>query len=122
MSAYLHGTDVLGFGTAPSEQYIVIRFTNLPKLVKDKGGAAGGIVQTVLPTTIANKVYDETLAQMKSEFAKQGIDAEVKITTTPPLGNERPKSELVPGIAIGAGGAAIVYGIFRGISYLLKRS
>ena len=124
MNVYLHGTDVLGAGMIPLAQAggpqpaLVIRVKNAGQLVAKEGGKPGELAFDALPGTITNFMY----AKMRDEFAaklkEQGVNADVQVTTSPPNGPP-PRSEFLPGVAVGAGVTAIAFGlwkIFRGLT------
>lgn len=115
MSSYLIGADVLGaggFGDAAAEQFLVVRVNNVADLVSKKGGRAGGLVFSALPTTITNQVYSEMQKKLAAGLRDEGVDATVTVTSTPPKGGGKLSNDALTGAAIG--------GLAVGAAWLIK--
>lgn len=130
MSDYLLGTDVLGAsGVLPWQgasvdagggPYVTIHVRDIPGLVRAQGGATGALAQNLLPQTIQNKVYGDIQSEIAKAMKAKGVDAEVKIVSTAPLGGPLKRDFLV-GSAVGAGALGLGYAITKIITHLFGR-
>ena len=128
-NVYIHGVDILGgeyvgaviplaqaSGPQPA---LVIRVKNAGELVKKQGGATGSLVFDAVPGAITNVIY----GKMRDEFAKklkeQGVDADVTVSTSPPNG-PAPRSDFLPGMAVGAVTVGIGVGLWKLLRGILR--
>lgn len=115
MSNYMLGTDVIG------EQVVVIRLNDPEATVRAKAGAAGGLAMKFLPQTVSSKLFGEMQTKIASALRSEGVDANVSIVNTPPVSGEAVKSDLWGGVAIGAVGTGVFFGILKIVSALSSR-
>ncbi len=110
MSRYLIGVDVLGALSStplsPQGAAVVVRLKDVGAVVRDKGGAAGGLAYSIAPQSIQAKVYQEIRQKLADGLQKEGVDADVQVVVDPPVG-PRPRGELLLGAALGAGAIAL---------------
>lgn len=85
---------------------LVIRIKNVGSLIENKGGKTGGLVYKLAPQTLTNKVYGEMRTKMLDGFAKEGVDADITISTTPPT--KRSGTDLLSGAVLGAAGFGVL--------------
>jgi hypothetical protein len=114
-NAYLQGCDILGAdATAPGpQQYVVIRLKDPGALVKKGlGQASGSFAWSLAPQAVTGIVYGELRGKIQEALAKEGADADVTITSSPPTGAQS-SGEFVTGLGLGAG--------IVGLVWLLKR-
>lgn len=104
----LYQTSLIGSAIVVGAPALVIRYTNVEKLVKDKGGAAGGLAFRAAPQTITNKVYSETASAMRKKFAEEGAEVDVQVVDPAPSGTPR-RGDLVTGLLLGAAGVGLVW-------------
>lgn len=119
MNAYLHGA-VIGAdavrGTGLSNQYIVLRIDHVdgPTLQKKLASMNESTIASLAPAmvsvvdTIPKAVVDIALPFAKKELKNFGVTASIVAANVPPVQGGRDKSELFPGIAIGATAASVV--------------
>ena len=100
----LLGTDVL-IGAV-----MTLRVKDPGAVVKSQGGAAGALAYKFAPAAVENKMYDEMGRQIVEQMKQRGIDAESGVARVP---GEPAQSNFLRGAAIGAGGIALGYGLFR---------
>lgn len=131
MSSYINGSDVLG-ASGLKNQYIVIRVKDidaaaLEKKLKADGNPAAAFA--ALGTKIANVLPKAVLDIGLPAFAKTtkqqwGVDADVYAVDATP-GDERPKSEFLPGVGVGAlvgvAGSFGLFGIYKLVAYLVRK-
>ncbi len=114
MNTYLIGTDCLG------AQSLVIQVKDPGAVVRSQGGAAGGLAFTLAPKTIEDKMYAEMASEMIKEFRARGIDIDARAISDVPVGVKQP-TEFIPGVAVGAAGAGLVFGLFHLIKALVRK-
>lgn len=127
-NVYIHGTDILGFSEAPikidgagiiplaqaggPQPALVIRVKNPGALVAKEGGAAGKLAFDAAPASITGMIYSKMREEMLTKFKEKGVDADVQVTTNPPMGPP-PKKEFVIGAAVGAGAVGAGWGLWK---------
>jgi hypothetical protein len=122
-SDYNASCDVIGATSAPSapDRAIVIRPRDVGATVRAKGGAAGTLAYALIPETVSNQFYEQFSAQLRDGLKQQGVEADVYVAAVPPAQAGPTKSDFVGGAAVGAGGAAAIYGVVRLIQHLIRR-
>lgn len=63
--------------TEPKVPAILVQIKNTGALAATQGGTLGKVAQAIAPSTIGNKVIDEMISRMRTDFKKNGVDAEV---------------------------------------------
>ncbi len=103
----------------PADQYVVIRVKNMGDVVRREGGALGNFAYEMTPQTIANIAYGKMRDEFKKSLADKGVDADVTLAATPPIGKPA-KGELLTGVLVGAGTVGIGWGLWHIVRSLLK--
>lgn len=103
-----------------SDQWVTIKVNNVENLVKQQGGAAGEIAFKLAPQTVSNTVYSKLKDQLAAALKEKGVEADVTITSSPATGAPA-KGELLTGLALGAGGVGIAYGVVKLVGHLIKK-
>ena len=110
--------EILGATAMPA---LLVQVRNIPELVARQGGAPGAAVQALAPRTIANKVYTEMQKRMTSEFAKQGVDVDVRVVASAQDFGPPPRGEFLTGAAVGASAVGFAWVVKALVSYLLRK-
>ena len=76
-------------------------------------GQSGAVAPAVLLATdaVPKAVLDVALPFAAKQLETYGVHASVTAADAPPAKGERPKSEFFPGVAVGVGVAALVFGV-----------
>jgi len=111
LTAHRRGIDILG---ASSSRAILIRVKNA-KEVAAKQSALASIASSLVPSTVEARVYDEMAARFRSDLASNGVDADVSVIAdaSASAAGDDDRRALLKGVAIGAGGAGIVWLVGR---------
>lgn len=90
---------------------LVIRIKNVADVVKRQGGATGAAAYAAIPNVVTEKVYSTVQEQLSTKFKEQGVDADVQVTSAPPMGKAPSgKRDFLTGAVVGAG--AVVGGYY----------
>lgn len=74
------------------------------------GRAAGTFAYKLAPQAVEKKMYDEMGRQIVEQMRARGVDAEASVVESPGV---PARSEFLRGAALGAGGLALGYGLWR---------
>ena len=119
---YILGCCVIGATSAPlgSDRAVVVKPRDVAAVVKSQGGATGRFALQWIPETVANEFFKKFAAELQGEMKKNGVDADVYVTSTPPPPSGATRSDFAGGAAVGAVVAAAIYGIVRLVKHFRK--
>lgn len=125
MHPYLQGTVVLGallpWEPKPGDQYVVLHLKDVAKVVREQGGATGGLAFEVAPQTISTAAYNRIAKELEAALKDKGIAADVAVRQLPP-GGEPPRRDFMTGALVGAGAVGVGWALWRYVlSGLLRR-
>jgi len=95
------------------DRAVVIRVKNARDLVAAKGKAAAEGFEA-FPDTFSRMVYERLRNELAAGLKEKGVDADVAVTETPPVGGGPPPADFLKGIAIGASVVGIAW-LLRGL-------
>jgi hypothetical protein len=119
-------------GGGLSNQYVIVRVKDIDaiklkkKLKEKKGSTVASFTEPALAAvnTVPRAIVDFSVPFIKKMAATYGVDTEISVSNTPPGLAPRPRSEFFPGVVVGATmcavGSLTIYGIYRGLSGILK--
>lgn len=122
------GLDMLGAGDGLRNQFLTIKVDHVDGPILKRrlaeAGQSGAIAPAVLfaVDTAPKAAVDVAIPLAEKELAKYGVTARIVASDVPPAQGGRRRSEFFPGVAVGAGVAAVVFGIgWTTWKLLLKR-
>ena len=86
----------------PGEQFLVVKVTNIPAVVKKEGGGLAAVATSLMPQMVNTQFYATMRDRLRNDMAKEGVMADVDVMTVPsPFWQRQPTSDLTVGVLLG---------------------
>lgn len=98
---------------ASGPKALLIRVTNPGALAASQAGFGGAIASALLPETVQDQVLTAVKQQLSQKLAENGVLADIAIVSDSGAPLAESKSDLLGGVAIGAGAIGAIWALKR---------